>query len=193
MKIKDIFKEVLVGYNLSNTSVNDDNPQYHKTLQKDSIQYCNIIPSRLIDKPFNENVKEKYFLQERDIIIFVKHPYRVGTYTRTDKLDLVIPSNFIILRGINMDLYSYIFIANYLENIGIKKFKENSKVKTSNLTKEDIENIEIPNIPKETQMTISPLLNAINERSSIYADILENDNKVVLYAINSIVGDKDVK
>ena len=89
-----------------------------------------------------------------------------------------------------MDKYSYIFVANYLENIGIKKYIEDNNL-TGNLTKEDIKNIELPNIPKEKQKTISPLLNAINERSAIYTNILNNDEKIIHYAINSIIGDEN--
>ena len=40
-----------------------------------------------------------------------------------DAKDVVIPNNFIVLRGINMDLYSYIFVSNYLEKIGIEKLQ----------------------------------------------------------------------
>ena len=70
-----------------------------------------------MDKALTSEVKDKYFMKPRDILIFVKKPYRVGTYTYNDDIKLVIPNNFIVFRGINMDLYSYIFVANYLEKI----------------------------------------------------------------------------
>jgi hypothetical protein len=54
-----------------------------------------------------------------------------------------------------------------------------------------MEEIELPDIPKEKQMTISPLLNAINERSASYSKILENDDQIIKYAISKITGDKD--
>lgn len=190
MKLKDVFEEIIVGYNINNASVKDEFSKIYKTLQKDSIQYTNIIPSRLIDKAFSSDIKKKYFMQPRDILIFVKKPYRVGTYVHNDDLQIIIPNNFIILRGINMDYYSYIFVANYLEKIGIDDYVEKNR-KKGNLSIEDIKNIELPDIDKNKQTTISPLLKAINERSSIYSNILDNDEKIVRYAINSVIGDKD--
>ena len=88
-----------------------------------------------------------------------------------------------------MDKYSYIFVSNYLEKIGIKRYLENHPY-INNLTIDDVKNIELPDISKEKQMTISPLLNAINERSAIYTNILDNDDKIINYAIESIIGDK---
>ena len=190
MKIKDVFEEISVGYNISNTTVKDKYSKIYKTLHKDSIQYTNIIDSRLIEKIFTGEIKKKYFIQPRDILIFVKKPYRVGTYTYEINEDIVIPNNFIILRGINIDKYSYIFIANYLEKIGIKKFIEKNNF-IGNLTIDDIKKIELPDISKEKQMSISPLLNAINERSAIYTNILDNDDKIVNYAIKNIIGEKN--
>lgn len=190
MKVKDVFKEIIVGYNLNNAGVDDEYSKFYKTLQKESIQYTNIIPKKLIDRKFSSNIKSKFFMQERDILIFVKKPYRVGTYTVNDNLEVIIPNNFIILRGIDMEKYSFIFVANYLEKIGIKKKKKKENI-NRNLSIEDIKNIDLPDISKEKQMTISPLLNAINDRSALYSNILENDEKIVLYALNKVVGDEN--
>ncbi len=190
MKIKDVFEEISVGYNISNTTVKDKYSKIYKTLHKDSIQYTNIIDSRLVERIFTGEIKKKYFIQPRDILIFVKKPYRVGTYTYEINEDIVIPNNFIILRGINIDKYSYIFIANYLEKIGIKKYIEKNNF-IGNLTIDDIKKIELPDISKEKQMSISPLLNAINERSAIYTNILDNDDKIVNYAIKNIIGEEN--
>ena len=136
MKLIDVFSEIIIGYNINNAKVKDEDSKIYKTLQKDSILYTNIIPDRLIEKSFS-GVKKKYFMQDRDILIFIKRPFRVGTYRYQDKEEIVVPNNFVILRGINMDYYSYIFVANYLEKIGIQKYiKENNK--TGNLCIEDI-------------------------------------------------------
>ena len=190
MLIKDVFKEIIVGYNITNSTTKNDYAKRYKTLQKDSIQYTNIIKDKLIEKNFTSEVKDKYFMKPRDILIFVKKPYRVGTYTYGDDIELVIPNNFIILRNIDMDKYSYIFVANYLEKVIMDKFKKDD-TKKGNLSIGEIENIELPDISKDKQMTISPLLKAINKRSAIYSNILENDDKIIRYAINSIVGDID--
>ena len=190
MLIKDVFKEIIVGYNITNSTTKNDYAKRYKTLQKDSIQYTNIIKDKLIEKSFTSEVKDKYFMKPRDILIFVKRPYRVGTYTYGDNIELVIPNNFIVLRNIDMNKYSYIFVANYLEKVIMEKFKEDN-TKKGNLSIGEIEDIELPDIPKDKQMTISPLLKSINKRSAIYSNILENDDKIIRYAINSIVGDID--
>ena len=190
MLIKDVFKEIIVGYNITNSTTKNDYAKRYKTLQKDSIQYTNIIKDKLIEKNFTSEVKDKYFMKPRDILIFVKRPYRVGTYTYGDNIELVIPNNFIVLRNIDMNKYSYIFVANYLEKVIMEKFKKDN-TKKGNLSIGEIEDIELPDISKDKQMTISPLLKSINKRSAIYSNILENDDKIIRYAINSIVGDID--
>jgi len=189
MKIKDVFSEVLVGYNLNNAGVKDNYSKYYKTLQKESIQYTNIISKKLIEKAFSSEIKSKFFIQERDILIFVKKPYRVGAYSGGN-LEVVVPNNFIILRGIDRDKYSYIFVANYLEKFGIEKFVKDEHI-TGNLSIEDVKNIELPDISKEEQMKISSLLRAINDRSALYSNILENDEKIVCYALNKVVGEQN--
>ena len=191
MKVKDVFKNIINGYNINNATVKDVFAKSYKTLQKDSIQYTNIVEKKLIDKKFSSDIKEKYFIQPRDILIFIKKPYRVGTcqFILEDS-KIVIPNNFIVLRDINMDYYSYIFVANYLEKVGIKKCVEENNIK-ENLTISYIEDIDLPDIPKIKQMSISPLLNAINQRSAIYSNILANDDQIVNYAINKVIGDKN--
>lgn len=190
MLVENVFEEIFTGYNINNSITDDKYINDLYTMQKDSIQYSNIIESKLIKKRFSGNIKRKYYMHDRDIIIFVKKPYRVGTYRFNKKLDIIIPNNFIVLRGINMDLYSYIFVTNYLEKIGIQEFVEKNNI-TGNLSIEDIKKIKLPSISKDKQMKISKLINAINERSSIYSTILENDDKIVKYALNKVVGDSD--
>lgn len=190
MKIKDVFEEVFTGYNITNARGNNEEPKEIYMIQKESIQYTNIIENKLIKKNLTTDIKNKYYMQPRDIIISQKKPYKVGTYRYSTTKQILIPNNFIILRGINRDLYSYIFIPNYLEKIGIKKFTEKEKI-NSELTLENIKNIELPDISKEQQMKISELMNDINDRSLIYSNILENDDKIIKYALNEIIGDKN--
>ena len=192
MLVKDIFEDIFTGFNINNSLTNDKYIKDIYTLQKDSIQYTNIIENRLIKKRFSTDIKKKYYMNERDIIIFIKKPYRVGTYRFNKKLDVIIPNNFIILRGINRELYSYIFVTNYLEKIGIEKYVQEHGI-TGNLSIEDIKMIELPKITKSEQMKISKLINSINERSEIYSTILNNDDKIIKYAINKVIGVSDDK
>lgn len=194
MKIEDVFDDVYTGFNIINSrSTNSVEDVYF--IQKDSIEYTNIIKNNLIKKKVSSNIKKKYVLEGRDIIISLKKPYKVGTckYEMKDK-KVIIPNNFIILRGINRDLYSYIFVANYLEKIGIDKFiREHSDLKKDNkdLTILDIKSIELPKISKDEQMKISKLMNNINDRSAIYSTILKNDDEIIKYALNLVVGDNN--
>ena len=190
MKIKDVFEDVFVGYNMTNASIDDEKVKDIYTMQKDSIEYTNIVKEKLITKRISDDVKEKYYMSDRDIVIYVKKPYKVGTYRFNNNLKVIIPNNFIILRGINTDLYSFIFVTNYLEKIGIDKFVKENK-REGVLKIEDICDIELPNISKEDQMKISNLINNINERSSLYSSILENDNKIILYARKEVIGDNN--
>lgn len=192
MKIKDVFEEIFTGYNMTNATGNNKEPNEIYLIQKDSIQYTNIIKNKLICKKIATDIKNKYYMQPRDIIISLKKPYKVGTLRTMTNKKIIIPNNFIILRGINRDLYSFIFVPNYLEKIGIKKYTEEKNI-TSELTLENIKNIELPDIPKSKQMKISNLMNHINDRSAIYNNILENDDKIIRYALNEIIGDDNVK
>jgi len=192
MKIKDVFSEVFTGYNMTNAKVDDKYVKDIYTMQKDSIEYTNIIENKLVKKRISDDVKKKYYMSDRDIVIYVKKPYKVGTYRFNNNLEVLIPNNFIILRGINMELYSFIFVTNYLEKIGIDKYVKEHNIE-GNLTISDILEIELPNVSKVDQMKISNLINNINERSSIYSIILENDNQIINYAIKEVIGDYNDK
>lgn len=191
MLVKDVFKEVYTGFNMNNSASSDKYVKDIYFIQKDSIQYVNIIEKKLIKKRVGFDIKSKYLLEGRDIIISLKKPYKVGTYRFDAKKSIVIPNNFIILRGINMDLYSYIFVANYLEKIGLEKYVNEKHVNeraNKELLLEDVMNINLPDIPKEKQMKISKLMNLINSRSAMYSTILENDDQIIKYALNEVIG-----
>jgi len=189
MLIKDVFTNIFIGFNLNNSVGNKSYSEKIYFIQKDSIAYTNIVEAKLESKNVTTEIKEKFFLQGRDIIISVKKPYKVATYQQIPDKKIVIPNNFIILRGINMDHYSYIFVTNYLEKIGIPNFfKETGKTE---LKISDIEDINLPDISKDKQMTISPLVKDINARSAIYSEILENDDEIVKYMLNMVIGDEE--
>jgi len=196
MLIKDVFEEVFTGFNMTNSQVNDKYVKDVYFIQKDSIQYVNIIEKKLVKRRVGFDIKNKYIVKGRDIIISLKKPYKVGTYIYENKKAIVIPNNFIVLRGINRDLYSYIFVANYLEKIGLEKYVEEHKINeraNKELLLEDVMNIDLPDISKEEQMKISKLMNKINDRSAIYSTILENDDQIIKYALNEVIGGNNVR
>lgn len=190
MKVIDAFEEVFTGFNMNNATSSEKSTDEAYFIQKDSIQYTNIIEKKLVKKKITTDIKYKYFMKDRDIIISLKKPYKVGTYRFNNKKQIVIPNNFVILRGINREKYSFIFVANYLEKLGINKYIDEHIVDNRDLTATDIKFIELPDIPKEEQMKISTLMNDINDRSAIYSTILENDDEIIRYALKKVTGDE---
>lgn len=190
MKVREIFPDIFTGLytdSKSMTKADIDNEVY--TFNKNAIGYGAIATNKLYKKHVYANIKDKYFMKDRDIIISIKKPYKVGTirYLYKDKNKILIPNNFVILRNINRDYYSYIFITNYLDKIGIQKYVDEHNIE-GDLHLEDIENIDIPDIPKEEQMKISPLMNHINERSSYFNALLDNDEELIRKALYEIIG-----
>lgn len=193
MQIKDVFPEIFTGVNLNVGNSKEESTREIYTLIKDSIQYTNIIDKKLIKKTINIDVKDKYKMSDRDIIISLKKPYKVGTYRFIKHREIIIPNNFAILRNIDRDKYSYIFVANYLERIGIDKYiKEHPNRRNEDLSIAEVKEIELPDISKEEQMRISNLVNKINERSALYNNLLENDEEIIKYALNEVIGGKNV-
>lgn len=190
MKIRDVFGEIRTGKYIEGNITSNDSMEVY-TFKKEAINYSTLVESKMEYRTIYYKVKDKYFMQPRDIIISLKKPYKVGTITYKTNKQILIPNNFAILRDINMDLYSFVFVSNYLERIGIAKFVEENKIE-GDLSLEDIKEIDLPDVPKEEQMTISELMKSINERSNIYSNILENDDKIIKYALNKVIGDQDV-
>lgn len=187
MLLKDAFKEEpFMGYNVAVQPRIEKGSSKRKIIPPDSIQYTIIIPTRLREMSFVKPIKEKYNVQEGDILIYLRKPYRVGVVTHKFDEEVIVPNNFFLLRGIDDKKYNYIFLANYLEQYGLHQKEYNG-----NLTIDDIEKIELPDIELNEQEKIVSLLKAINERSSIYSCILDNDSKIIEYALKSIVGDKE--
>lgn len=82
-----------------------------------------------------------------------------------------------------MDKYSFIFITNYLNNVWLDKYMENH----SELSLEDIKEIDIPNISKEEQMSITNICKSLNKRSSLLMSLLDNDKKIIKEVFNKIL------
>lgn len=191
MKIRDVFDEIKTGRYINNSIESNEAMEVY-TFKKEALSYSTLVESRLEKKTIYCDINDKYLMKPRDILISLKKPYKVGTITYDMKKKVLIPNNFAILRGIHMELYSYVFVSNYLERIGIEEYVNTHNI-TGDLSLEDIKEIDLPNVPKEAQMTISELMKSINERSNLYSNILENDDKIVKYALNKVIGDSNVR
>ena len=73
MLVKDAFKEVFTGFNMTNSISGDKYVKDVYFIQKDSIQYVNIVESKLVNKRIDSDIKDKYYMKERDIISGTSH------------------------------------------------------------------------------------------------------------------------
>jgi hypothetical protein len=87
MKVKEVFKEVFMGCNMTNAIANDEKVKDIYTMQKDSIEYTNIIENKLIRKRISNDVKKKYFMSDRDIVVYVKKPFKVARVITNGVID----------------------------------------------------------------------------------------------------------
>ena len=128
MKIVDIFKERHYGVRIENDSKLEPIKAY--LVDTSGVENCVINYSKEGLKDIKMNVKDKYFLKPNDIIIATvpsSTTAHVGFCSSCDD-KVIIKKNFIILRnlkeGVNFNLE---FVAEYLENFGIKEYYEDVK------------------------------------------------------------------
>ena len=165
------------------------------TIDTKDVEKCVINYSSKSPENICMNVKDKYILKEGDIIIANIPSTSTAHVGYASKLDsdypIVIKKNFIVLRNISDD-YNPLFVAEYLETIGIKKFYvEKNKDASYAMVKEDIESIDIPNVSKEDQDRCVSLLNPLNERDRLYKELLVNDSKIKECLLQEVInGDK---
>ena len=70
MYIKDAFEEVFTGFNMNNATSSEKSADDAYFIQKDSIQYTNIIEKRLIKKKITTDINNK--LTSKTILVFPK-------------------------------------------------------------------------------------------------------------------------
>lgn len=198
LKIKDNFKEIFVGVNLSTCSKNGDMQEVY-TFKKEHIIFNSILYNdfgynrlkyraqyeHLPNKNFSKvkvpkNIKQKYYLTFGDIVISLKKPYKVfeDIIFRNDKI--IATNNYVILRGIDRKKHYAPYLAYYIEKIAIENLLKNSNRINTELSIEDIKNIELPSISKSEQIDksceISALIKTILEAEDQIEKIL-NDSQ----------------
>ena len=169
MKVKDVFKEIFVGINLSLGSKNGEMQEVytfnkqniiHNTILFNEFGYnkfkfrekYNHLPNTNLTKiKVPINIKEKYFLKFGDIVISTKKPYKVFNDIIIKNDRIIATNNFIILREMISEKYYYPYLMYYIEKVGIKKLLNESSKMNNELSLEDIKNIELPNIPRNQQ------------------------------------------
>lgn len=184
MKLSDYVNSVGFGYNLSSKEVNDKcfkNYEY-KMLTITSINSGFIYSNELKDYISDMVINEKFLTKVGDIVVCCKQPYNMVLIKTEKDENILVNSNFIILRDIKIDrnyLYNYLLLNR--GNIIEKKRKQQEKVSkvNENLSKPDIEDLEIV-IPKKQNMNkLARILREINERQSLYDSLINNDKELI--------------
>ena len=190
MQVEEVFEKVFGGFNFKKR-YNRPNELYNvKSFHKEAMQSSQFMEGRFYNVQLSFKINKKYILTKDDIVISLKKPYKASYLSYELKEEVYVPNNFVILRGISKK-YNYLFITNYLNIIGIENLCLN-KPETADLTIDDIKNIKLPNISIEKQESVIKLLNLINERSLTYKKIIDNDEIILQYIMNDILGDNNV-
>ena len=185
MKLCECADNIFLGYNRSAVNQNIVNPRVHeyKLLTISSMKSGFIYTKEINDNEkyaSNIEIDPKYFTKKDDIIICCKQPYNMVLIKRDEEKNILIPSNFVVIRDSNIDV-DYLY--NYLRiklNEFLRYKRENSKVEkqSDNISKADVEDIEI-SIPKKSLAKLSTVLKRINNRQSLYNNLINNDEELI--------------
>ena len=179
MLLKDIFKDIHKGIAI-------DKFGRYPEVEIYGLDSADISDS-VISTPKTEteivkiNLPDKHLLHVGDIVIGSvpsSNTSHVAYASSLPEYPVLLKKNIIVLRDLKAE-YNPIFIAEYLENIGIKKLYQNGKLlQSSSLTVDLIKEIDIPNIPIEEQDKLVELFKPLNERTKLYKELLENDSYI---------------
>ena len=185
MKLCECADNIFLGYNRSAVNQNIVNPRVHeyKLLTISSMKSGFIYTKEINDNEkyaSNIEIDPKYFTKKDDIIICCKQPYNMVLIKQDEEKNILIPSNFVVIRDSNIDV-DYLY--NYLRiklNEFLRYKRENSKVEkqSDNISKADVEDIEI-SIPKKSLAKLSTVLKRINNRQSLYNNLINNDEELI--------------
>ena len=132
-----------------------DNPDYSRTTKG----IINIMLEGM-DNTFTKlktvsipiSLNRKFFLRSSDVVISIKKPYKVFAH-HFARRSVVVNNNYVVLRGFDKVKYDRWYVAYYLEYIGIGELLNQSEFDRVNteLTLEDIKNIDLPDISIKKQ------------------------------------------
>ncbi len=175
MLVKNAFR-VSCGHNYSEVYKSDI---YVYQLNVTDFDDCVISkPSKTIK--YNGKVSDKNVLSLNDIIISKTTKGKkahVGYVSQLFDKDTFISNNLIVLRS-STDKYDPLFVAEYLDKIIIPE-KLNGK-DNYKFEKDDIEKMELPDIPLDEQKKLVSFFSLINKRTALYKEIIDNNNKIKL-------------
>lgn len=150
---------------------NDDVLVYN-VLTRTSINTGFVNKNELVEDDSLTNIDHKYLTKENDIVISSKEPFNVVLISSDDE-NILVDNNFVILRDSEIDVT---FLYNYLKIMG-KKMKSLS---SQNLTKAEIEDIEIPDSFNDKKIEkIAKITKRLNNRQKGYGTLLDNDEELI--------------
>ena len=174
MKLEDCVKEIYLGLNKKETRhTSNDKTICYKLLTIKSVNNKFINTDALGTYEDLTKIDEKFLTKTGDIIICSKPPYNV-ILIESDNEGILVPSNFIILRDIDINK-DYLY--NYLNLLG-SNMKLDKEDENTNITKTDIEQIKIT-IDDKVMKKISELCSKINKRQKAYGKLLDNDQELI--------------
>lgn len=192
MLIGDVFNYIKSGLDTKKVSGRVSELTYFKRIKKNSMKNVKFIESRFSDfEKINHDINQKYMLHKDDIVISLKIPYSVACLSEELDYNVLIPNHYVVLRNINSEKYNCLFVANYLNIVGIENLVDKLRYQ-SDLTLYDIEGIKLPDISLEKQESIIALCDSINEKALCFEKIKDNDNKIIEYAMKEVFGDINV-
>lgn len=184
MKVREVFK-VYAG---KDVELDSTDGIYAFGLKTSNIDECVITTSSSNLVQFNSDIKDKYILHLKDIVIsstYTANKVHVGFASTLQDYPIIICKNLIVLRGSSTE-YNPLFVAEYLDKIAIPQYLKDKKTQNERLTKDEIGNLDLPNISKTEQDKLVSIFNPINRRTALYKEIIENNNKIKLSLLEKV-------
>ena len=178
MKLNEYVDTLLLGFNTSVKSNTLSSKEYeYKQLTISSINSCFINHNELKTIASGNRIDDKFFTKIGDIIICCKQPYNVIYIDEEKDENILVPSNFIILRDIKTNkTFLYNFLVCFRTTLLSNKKEDGGN---DNITKTEVEDFEIPVLSNETIEKLSKVAERINKRQSLYSSLIDNDKELI--------------
>ncbi len=178
MRLNEYVDTLLLGFNTSVKSNTLSSKEYeYKQLTISSINSCFINHNELKTIASGNKIDDKFFTKIGDIIICCKQPYNVIYIDEEKDENILVPSNFIILRDIKTNkTFLYNFLVCFRSTLLSNKKEDGGN---DNITKTEVEDFEIPVLSNETIEKLSKVAERINKRQSLYSSLIDNDKELI--------------
>lgn len=161
-------------------------------VKKDVIQPKSIenfyLPFNTQQEDLSENIKEKFYSKEHDILY--KAPHKSFAKEITTETNLIIPNTYIIIRP-NLDEVNSTFLAQYLNDprvdYEIQRYIDSTIIPKVNIT--ILKNLRIFLPEREIQDKYANLISSINKRIVEKRKSITLDEEIINSEFTHIIGD----